>query len=109
MPTNFTKAEYQSIMSKVNPNLYGKLRELFIVLNDDLEKINTRGKATSTPAAEPESQVAPEPQSDEPRVVFTSPPLTGANLSESDGRGRGSKRPSKSPANGQQKRAQHNS
>ena len=48
-PTNFTKEEYKSIMSKVNPKLYTKLRETFLVLNDDLEKVNSssRGKVAA--------------------------------------------------------------
>ena len=41
LPTNFTEAELKSIMSKVNPRLYGRLRALFIVIDDDMERVNS--------------------------------------------------------------------
>ena len=40
LPVNFTKDEKSLIMSRVNPRLYGKLRSLFVVISDDLEKVN---------------------------------------------------------------------
>ena len=40
LPTNFTESEISEIMSKVNPRLYKSLRETFIVISDDLPKVN---------------------------------------------------------------------
>ena len=40
LPVNFTAEEKSSIMAKVNPRLYSKIRSLFLVLDDDLEKVN---------------------------------------------------------------------
>ena len=46
LPTNFTVDEKAAIMTKVNPRLYGKLRALFIVLDDDLEKVNRNSESS---------------------------------------------------------------
>ena len=86
LPTNFTPDEYRSIMSRVNPSLYKKLRETFIVLDDDLEKVNVR-----SPAIDPNS--ASEVATD----ASGSRPLSGANLTSVGSRGRGHKRQPDSP------------
>ena len=99
-------------MSKVNPNLYSKLRETFIVLNDDLERVNSRSKQVQ--GASTTSDVNPsntEASDQDPAIVFTSPPVTGSNLAPSgsgsgSGSGRGNKRPSQSPHGLSSKRTQ---
>ena len=50
-PTNFTPAEYRQIMTKVNPKLYNPLRETFLVLNDDLERVNVSSRAPAASAS----------------------------------------------------------
>ena len=52
LPTNFSKAEFQLIMAKVNPRLYGSLRETFHVLHDDLERVNTSARSRPTNVTE---------------------------------------------------------
>ena len=49
-PTNFSPEEIKVIMSRVNPRLYSRLRELFVVIDDDMEKVNKSGR--SRPAAQ---------------------------------------------------------
>ena len=66
LPTNFTQEEKATIMSKVNPRLYGKLRQIFLVLDDDIEKVNkstdggsrsTRGRSTKRANESPSASV----------------------------------------------------
>ena len=80
LPTNFTPEEYRLIMSKVNPKLYNKLRETFVVLNDDLDRVNSTSRSASAQAG----------------------PGSGSNLTAL-GSGRGSKRP---PEGGSSHRSQ---
>ena len=69
LPTNFTADKKASIMMKVNPRLYSKLRSLFVVIDDDLEKINresqgersksgSKGRATKRPNPSPSAAAA---------------------------------------------------
>lgn len=39
LPTNFTPSELEPIMRRINPELYGKIRSLFVVLHDDQFKM----------------------------------------------------------------------
>ena len=88
LPTNFTPDEYKSIMSKVNPRLYKKLRETFIVITDDVAKVNRAEAqgATANPADEDQGSSHGVSSRDH------SPPLSGSNQTTQGHRGRGSKR-----------------
>ena len=53
LPTNFTPAELELIMSKVSPRLNKDLRSVFSVLNDDIPKVNRPARpATNSEVAQ---------------------------------------------------------
>ena len=57
--TDFTPAELTTIMSKVNPRLYSRLRENFLVINDDMEKVNKISRSAAASDGPIESATAP--------------------------------------------------
>ena len=77
LPTNFTPAEVKLIMSRVNPRLYSQLKETFLVIDDDMERVNTRSRDQLDQAS--------------------GPPATGSNSEALGSRSRGSKRQSDAP------------
>ena len=98
LPTTFTAEEYQSIMSKVNPRLYKSLRETFLVISDDLEKVNGNQRGGARASS----------RSAEAAEVVEVTPATGANQVASN---RGNKRQNSSSGSGSghsgSKRSQH--
>ena len=79
LPTSFTPDQINSIMAKVNPNLYGSLRSVFVVLDDDMPKVHkARGAERSDPASSAPSS-ASRPNSPGP----SSPRSTGSPAVES--------------------------
>ena len=104
LPTNFTAEEYRSIMSKVNPRLYKSLRETFIVINDDLEKVNgssnqrSGNRSGSRASSTVDSEVA---------EVNEVTPASGPNQQPVGSSSRGSKRQNSSTGSAGSKRSQH--
>ena len=50
LPVNFTQAELRPILEKVNSNLRGTLKQVFVVVSDDMlprDKFKNKGKGTS--------------------------------------------------------------
>ena len=95
LPTNFTPSEISSIMSKVNPRLYTHLRETFVVIDDDMEKVNKSGRPTA--------QSAPSSSSIDPS---SEPPVTGSNAVPSGSKSkRGTKRTTEVGVNASSKSA----
>ena len=86
LPSNFNEPEREKIFREVSPKLYGKLRSIFVVINDDMVK-RSRGKSghqsNEQPDASPESAAA----------AGNTPPAQG---SSGRGSGRGSKHGSRS-------------
>ena len=97
LPTSFTPDQVRSIMSKVNPNLYSRLRSLFLVIDDDMPKIH-RAERT-VPAIEPSS--APEggtsPRSRSPAPESGSPHHEPSGTGSGSSSGRASKRAATPP------------
>ena len=68
LPTNFTKEQLSTIMSRVNPRLYKQLRSIFVILNEDLPKVNREARpaqrdspADADPSSPLDLQPVPEP------------------------------------------------
>ena len=76
-PTNFSKAELEIIMAKVNSSMRGRLRAVFVVLSDDnsppqqrtADASQTRPSASSTPAEPDPDAIVPADAADD--VVVT--------------------------------------
>ena len=64
LPTNFTQEQLSTIMSRVNPRLYKQLRSVFVVLHDDLPKINrAQGSQGSVQTDDTTEPTVPAPTS----------------------------------------------
>ena len=99
LPTNFSEAETEPILKRINPELVGKIRSLFVVLSDDQfrKKIfKTRSKPAPTPAqqvehGQDEEMSAEEDVADEdaiPQVeVVSSKPGPKPSVSRNNKRG----------------------
>ena len=93
-PTNFTNSEVEPILKRINPDLLGKIRSIFIVLSDDQfkKRVQKSSGASGGPhdaGLEPEASegaAAPEaiPADPEPAPPTTAPPSASGS--------RGSKR-----------------
>ena len=65
LPTNWSASEIEPIMRRINPELYGRIRSLFIVLSDDQfkkrepPKETSRSHLASSSSATSESSVTP--------------------------------------------------
>ena len=81
LPTSFTPDQISSIMAKVNPSLYNRLRSLFVVLDDDMPKIH-KARGSDQPGSSTSRQRSPEPTS--PRS--TSSARSPENSSQVSGR-----------------------
>ena len=65
LPTNFSEAETEPILKRINPELVGRIRSLFVVLSDDqFRKRVYKTRSKSAPA--PVQQVEPSQDEDEP-------------------------------------------
>ena len=95
MPTNFSEAETEPILKRINPELVGRIRSLFVVLSDDQFRkrvYKTRSKSAPAPAQQVEpSQDEDEPVEDEddvPQVeVVSSKPSSKPGTSRNNKRG----------------------
>ena len=116
LPTNFTPEEVEPIVRRINPDLYGRIRSLFVVLSDDMVKKRSakekekpaRQATTSAPAAAPDASVtdqssdedesAPDPPGDTTPAPPPTPPTRAG--SEAASGSKGSKGRSKSQKRG---------
>ena len=91
LPSHFTQTELEPIMKRMNPELVGRIRSLFIILSDDQFKRRSDGAPRATASsAEAEIDATPEAGDIGPEVIDAAP-------SEAGSQARGSKRPA-SPA-----------
>ena len=89
LPTNFTPAETEPILRRVNPELLGRIRSLFVVLSDDQFKKRPSGPgpkpataqaaaSETTPDAEENSSESESMESDPvPPAQVPAPPASG--------------------------------
>lgn len=63
LKTNFTPAEVEPIVRRINPELYGRIRTIFIVLTDDMVK-----PRLPAPKSSSESRVNRAPEGTNPPV-----------------------------------------
>lgn len=85
LPTNFSAAEVEPILKRINPDLAGKIRSIFVVLSDDqfrksLRKTRTRSNPQQAPPtqgaeAEEESETEDDEEAqDDPEANQAQPP-----------------------------------
>ena len=55
LPANFTPEEVEPIVRRINPELHGRIRSLFVVLSDDMVKKRSDKSGTSAPPSVPAS------------------------------------------------------
>ena len=94
LPTNFSPDQIKSIMAKVNPNLYTRLRSLFLVLDDDMPKIHRAERTNPNPVPPDQSASASVSAPSSPQLIETS----GSPTHDGSGSGTGSSRPTKRAA-----------
>ena len=87
LPTNFYSDELKLIMSKVNPRLYCDLRETFMVIDDDMDRVNKSRRSRDS------------------ELVTDGSVATGANSTSLGSKSRGSKRSNPSPSSQSSKSA----
>ena len=106
LPSNFNSSEQEKILREVNPKLLGKLRPLFVVINDDMVKRSRR--TGSRPASSDPAAAGSDAPASNVTTSSTSPPSgsgsgsgsgpktsrSGSGSGSKSGRsGRGEKRP----------------
>ena len=100
LPTNFTPSELEPIMRRINPDLYGRIRSLFVVLSDDQFKMRApptnqtsqRAHTASASSASSESSVSAMSIDGQDATEGNDPPEVSTRNSSSSNRGRNSKR-----------------
>ena len=48
LPTNFSKEEIESLIKRISPSLHGNLQSVFVVINDDMLKSQSKEKSKRT-------------------------------------------------------------
>ena len=89
LPSNFTESELEKILREVSPRLHGKLRSLFVVINDDMIKRSRVKNKSHHPSGE---QSSANPESG---TASGTPPAHSSGRGSSRGSGRGSGRGSR--------------
>ena len=84
LPCNFTMAEITPFMRRINPELMGQIRSLFVVLSDDQfrQVLNQLKKQKPKPAQEPEAN---EPNDSSPTDFQLVQPKTSKRGAKSQG------------------------
>ena len=84
LPCNFTMAEITPFMRRINPELMGQIRSLFVVLSDDQfrQVLNQLKKQKPKPAQEPEAN---EPNDSSPTDFQIVQPKTSKRGAKSQG------------------------
>ena len=103
LPSNFSGSELDQIFREVSPRLYGSLRPLFVVINDDMVKKRSRGRAP-TRQKSGQGQAEAEPSNDPEDEIVDESGETAASGSSGRSSGRGSGRGSHRGSNRSQKR-----
>ena len=65
LPANFTPEEVEPIVRRINPQLHGKIRSLFVVLSDDQVKKRSSKNVPPAPVSAPAEAGSTESSSDE--------------------------------------------
>ena len=90
LPTNFSPSELEPIMRRINPELYGRIRSLFIVLSDDQFKM--RAPPTGAPRAPTASASSASSEVSAMSIDDDEPPEVTDRSTSTSSRGRPNKR-----------------
>ena len=87
LPANFTSDEQAQILREISPKLYGRLRQTFVVISDDMVKKRSKGRSGSGRNAASGNAADGDAEADADGDATARSPASG-----SSGRGRGSNR-----------------
>ena len=101
LPCNFTTSEMTTILRRVNPELKGQIRSLFVVLSDDLFRQILRKFEQKKGASTPAPSATPEGSGSGSASDGTTPAIPGLS---SKGKSRSHKRGASSELSNQSKK-----